>query len=67
MKIKECLWLDNFVDAFVVPAARIEQKLIQRGVPSQRLKVLGVPIDSEFSKQKSRQEIFYRFKNRQKP
>lgn len=53
-------WLSNFVDIYVVPAPGVQQKLRQRGVPGERLKVLGIPIDTKFRNINSRQEIFRR-------
>lgn len=41
-------WLNDSVDIYIVPGPKIKQKLIQRGIPQQRLKVLGIPIDSKF-------------------
>ena len=41
-------WLNDSVDIYIVPVPKIKQKLIQRGIPQQRLKVLGIPIDTKF-------------------
>lgn len=53
-------WLNDFVDFYVVPAPEIKQRLIQRGIPEERLKILGIPIDTKFKNQSSREEIFRR-------
>jgi len=53
-------WLDELVDAYIVPSKGIKDKFIQRGIPQERLEVLGVPIDTKFSGQDSRQEILHR-------
>lgn len=53
-------WLNELVDIYVVPAAEIKQRLMQRGVSNQRLKVLGIPIDNKFGEQTDREEIFRR-------
>lgn len=42
-------WLNDFVDVYIVPTQEIKRKLVQRGIPQQRLRTLGIPIDSKFS------------------
>ncbi len=53
-------WLNDFVDIYVVPTSEIKQRLAQRGIPEERLKILGIPIDSKFRNQSNREEIFRR-------
>ncbi len=53
-------WLNDFVDAYIVPAAKIKQRLIQRGISAERLKVLGIPIDSKFSRTTNREQTLRR-------
>ena len=55
-------WLNDFVDAYVVPAPEMQRGLIKRGISVQRLKVLGIPIDAKFRKQNSRIESFRRLR-----
>ena len=51
-------WLSDFVDLYVVPTPEIKQRLIQRGITAQRLKVLGIPVDIKFSKQGNREQAY---------
>lgn len=54
-------WLSDSVDTYVVPALKIQQIFIEKGIASERLKTIGIPIDSKFNqKQSNRQEIFRR-------
>lgn len=53
-------WLNDAVDAYVVPTEKVEQKLMQRGISKTRLQVCGIPIDSKFRKQTNHEEVFRR-------
>jgi processive 1,2-diacylglycerol beta-glucosyltransferase len=55
-------WLNDNIDFYIVPALKIKQRLIQRGVSSERIKLLGIPIDSKFANQSKREEVFSRLK-----
>lgn len=55
-------WLNSLVDAYVVPAPKIKEKFLQRGVSEARLKVLGIPIDNGFGKQGNPHQIRQRLK-----
>ena len=51
-------WLNESVDASVVPSARIQQRFIQKGVPEKRLNVLGIPVDTKFRNLSNREQTF---------
>ena len=53
-------WLHDCVDSYIVPAPEVKQRLLQRGIPDQRLNVIGIPIDSKFRYQGNREKIFYK-------
>lgn len=53
-------WLDELVDIYIVPALKIKQRLIQKGIDLRCLLTLGIPIDSKFAKQNNREETFCR-------
>ncbi len=53
-------WLDELVDSYVVPSEGIKERFIQRGIPRQRLQVLGIPIDNKFNGQGNHEETFRR-------
>lgn len=55
-------WLNDFVDFYVVPALEIKQRLMQRGIPQERLKILGIPIDAKFRNQSNREQTFRRLR-----
>jgi processive 1,2-diacylglycerol beta-glucosyltransferase len=55
-------WLNNNIDFYIVPALKIKQRLMQRGIPSTRIKLLGIPIDSRFANQSKKEEIFSKLK-----
>lgn len=42
-------WIYDNVDAYIVPAPEVGQKLIRDGVSEERIKPLGIPIDPKFS------------------
>ncbi|MCM8779391.1 MAG: glycosyltransferase [Candidatus Omnitrophica bacterium] len=51
------LGINEEVDIFVVPDISIGMKLKEMGVPEEKIKVLGIPIDSIFSKEISKMEL----------
>lgn len=53
-------WLNDFVDVYIVPTQEIKRKLAQRGIPQQRLRALGIPIDSKFREPGNPAEVLRR-------
>lgn len=43
-------WAINEVDVFVVPTQQTQKCLVQQGIPEEKIKVLGIPVDPIFSK-----------------
>lgn len=41
-------WFHDTVDAYVAPSEHVKATFVQRGVPAERVKVLGIPIDVRF-------------------
>lgn len=42
-------WIYPTIDCFIVPAEASKQRLVQNGIPPDKIKVLGIPIDPKFS------------------
>ncbi|MFC1631159.1 glycosyltransferase [Candidatus Omnitrophota bacterium] len=42
-------WVNELVDIYVVPAEKVKERLILKGIPEQRIKVFGIPIDTKFA------------------
>ena len=49
-------WIYNNVDAYIVPCEETGHKFIDSGVPKDRIKPFGIPIDPKFKKDLSRSE-----------
>lgn len=47
-------WLNDYVNAYVVPAPQIRQRLIEKGIATARLATLGIPIDPKFAEPSSK-------------
>ncbi len=43
-------WFHEAVDVYVVPSEQVKQRFVTRGVAPSRVRVLGIPIDPEFSR-----------------
>lgn len=53
-------WLYDNVDFYVVPAEDTREKLVQNGIAQERIKVLGIPIDSKFAEEFDKESILRR-------
>jgi len=53
-------WIHEEVDAYIVPSNEIGEKLIQKGVDSEKIKCLGTPIDPSFELPLQKEKIFER-------
>ncbi|MBN2097184.1 MAG: glycosyltransferase [Candidatus Omnitrophica bacterium] len=54
-------WLNDRVNIYVVPSLEIKQRLKEKRIPEERLRVLGIPIDPDFQKPINREENFRNF------
>ena len=54
-------WIYNDVDAYVVPSKETGERLIQNGVPSDKIKPFGIPVDPKFYTPGSREDIAARY------
>ena len=43
-------WVNEYVDLYVTPSEEIKNELAEKGVPVEKIKPLGIPIDPDFSK-----------------
>ncbi|OGX14673.1 MAG: hypothetical protein A2166_06165 [Omnitrophica WOR_2 bacterium RBG_13_41_10] len=50
-------WLYDTVDYYVAPSQEVAKSLIKKGIPQERIKPLGIPIDPKFKTEVKRNEI----------
>jgi processive 1,2-diacylglycerol beta-glucosyltransferase len=55
-------WINKSVDLYVVPALKIQQSFMQKGISNSRLRNLGIPVDTKFSSFGRQEEILRRWK-----
>ncbi len=48
------VWMTPMTDTYIVGASDTEEVLIQRGVPKEKIAVLGIPVDPIFEKEEDR-------------
>lgn len=53
-------WIYNTVDYYVCPADAVAERLIQKGVAPEKIRVLGIPFSPEFNNPVSKNEIMNR-------
>jgi len=44
-------WFHETVDTYVVPSEEVRERFIQRGIAPEKLQVMGIPIDRDFTEQ----------------
>ncbi|MBN1404980.1 MAG: glycosyltransferase [Candidatus Omnitrophica bacterium] len=54
-------WVYDSVDRYVVASETAKQRLVNDGIPENKIKILGIPIDPKFSQVKSRDIIREKF------
>ena len=54
------VWISPGIDAYVVGLDLTKQELVRRGVPAERVQVLGIPIDPKFGLRPDRKELAQR-------
>jgi len=55
--IPHSYWIYETIDYYIVPSKEIAQQIIYKGVPAEKIKVLGIPIDPCFSQFLKKEEI----------
>jgi len=50
-------WVYDNVDYYIVATEEARLRFIERGVSSERIKLLGIPIDPKFARQSDREEV----------
>lgn len=51
-------WIYDTVDYYITPCEEVSEKLIQKGVASQKIKSYGIPISPKFAKSHNKEELF---------
>ena len=54
------VWISPGIDAYVVAMSLTKEELMHRGVPEERIHVLGIPIDPKFGRRSNRREVAQR-------
>ncbi|MFD2610981.1 MGDG synthase family glycosyltransferase [Paenibacillus gansuensis] len=54
-------WMYPEVNKYLVSTAEVKQKLLQRGVPSGKIQITGIPVHPNFWEQHNKEEIRQRF------
>ena len=54
-------WFHDTVDVYVVPSEPVKQRFIEQGIEPSRVRSLGIPIDSNFSRPTDRQATARRY------
>jgi processive 1,2-diacylglycerol beta-glucosyltransferase len=55
-------WFHDTVDTYVVPSEQVRQRFLIRGVPEERVKTLGIPIDPRFAQPTDREATARRYR-----
>jgi processive 1,2-diacylglycerol beta-glucosyltransferase len=55
-------WVYDSVDYYITPTEDVSQKLVDKGVPSEKVKSLGIPFDPKFNESLDRNTIFHKLK-----
>ena len=42
------IWISEAVDIYIVGSLRTKQDLVSRGIPEEKIKILGIPVDAKF-------------------
>src|SRR4030042_1348617 len=50
-------WVDKDIDYYCVAQEDSKEHLIKRGIPSEKIKVLGIPIDRVFSARRDKRQL----------
>lgn len=55
-------WIHNEIDKYYVASESVKQRIIENGIPSEKIKVTGIPIDSKFEEPYNKQALFKKYK-----
>ncbi|MFH0856208.1 MAG: glycosyltransferase [Candidatus Omnitrophota bacterium] len=55
-------WVYDSVDCYITPTEDVSQRLINKGVPVEKVKSLGIPFDPKFNEPLDRNAIFRKYK-----
>lgn len=53
-------WLCDNVDCYIVPSCETRDRLLHSGVPENRIRIIGIPIDPKFAKNETSKEYLYK-------
>lgn len=54
-------WLYDTVDYFIAPSEDVLERFIQKGVPAEKIKAYGIPIDPKFTLKHNKEELAEEF------
>jgi processive 1,2-diacylglycerol beta-glucosyltransferase len=54
-------WVYEDVDYYIAPSEEARNHLVDKGVPADKIKILGIPIDPKFAQQLDRLEIIFNY------
>jgi len=54
-------WFYDNVDHYIVPSMEIGEKVYKNGVPAEKIKDFGIPIDPKFSKPLNKDELYKKY------
>lgn len=54
-------WIYDNVDYYIAPSDEVKERFIQKGVPQDKIKVYGIPVDPKFSQKHNRDELANKF------
>ena len=58
-------WVSKYIDQYLVASRETKERLVSWGIAEDTIKVVGIPISADFSKEVNRQEILYKLKLKQ--
>ena len=59
-------WVTRGIDKFIVAAKNTKEELIERGVPREKIEVLGIPVDPIFARNEDKNSLIDKLNLRQK-
>ncbi|MDD5476815.1 MAG: glycosyltransferase [Candidatus Omnitrophica bacterium] len=66
--IPHSYWVYEKVDYYITPSEDVSARLEKKGVPSSKIKALGIPFDHKFNQKIDKESVFHKLKlNPQKP
>lgn len=59
--IPHSYWIYDTVDYYITPSNEVTQRLINKGVPVDKIKALGIPFDPKFNEAVSRKDVMSKY------